>query len=62
MTDDEIKDAISLLRWKASRADAPPRIWELIAAAEHLLKGHRHEVERRGEIVRDIERVLSKGT
>jgi hypothetical protein len=58
MTDDEIRDAVRLMRWRASRANAPAHIWDLIEDADGLLKKYKRQVDRRPSIVKAIEKFL----
>ena len=59
LTDQDIADAITILRQRAGRAWGQQRLWELIYDAEALLKGERvprAEVERMIETELQVER------
>jgi hypothetical protein len=61
MTNDEIADAISILRQRAGRRFASDALWHLIFDAEALLKGER-TLASRHQIEFEIERALQSGT
>jgi hypothetical protein len=57
MTDDELKDAVLILRQRGKRAWHQYSLWELIYDIEALLDGRPTEMDR-AVIIQEVERAL----
>lgn len=57
MTDDELKDAVLILRQRGKRAWHQHSLWELVFDVEALLEGKPTEMDR-AVIISEVERAL----
>ena len=59
MTDDELKDAVSIMRQRAARAWGQHALWEVIFDVEALLKGEPTQMDRT-VIIAEVEEALNR--